>query len=177
MAFHHVALAVKDIEATHRFYTEAMGFTLTKVDAIPSENPGGWAKHLFYDAGDGQLIAFWDLHDSVLPDFDPAISTGQGLPAWVNHLAFAARDDEHYRECLDRWLDFGIDVVEIDHDWCKSIYATDPSGTLVEWCILTRALTDDDRDEAQRMLADPSPALVEPKMPVIHFAAERSVAL
>ena len=35
MAFNHVALATRDLPATHRFYTEAMGFTLVHVRAPP----------------------------------------------------------------------------------------------------------------------------------------------
>ncbi len=31
-----------------------------------------------------------DLHDDTIPEFDPAISGGLGLPTWVNHIAFAA---------------------------------------------------------------------------------------
>ncbi|HLI72771.1 MAG TPA: VOC family protein, partial [Acidimicrobiales bacterium] len=60
MAFHHVAVATNDLDATHRFYTEVMGFTLVKTVASPTGAPGGaWAKHLFYDTGAGGLIAFW----------------------------------------------------------------------------------------------------------------------
>ena len=46
MGFHHLALAIKDIEKTHRFYTEAMGFTLAKVEVVPKD--GGFARHVFY---------------------------------------------------------------------------------------------------------------------------------
>ena len=42
MGIHHLAFAVKDIEATHRFYTEAMGFTLAKVEVVPKR--GGFAR-------------------------------------------------------------------------------------------------------------------------------------
>ena len=38
------------------------------------------------------LIAFWDLHDDRMVDFDPALSLGLGLQPWVNHIAFAAAD-------------------------------------------------------------------------------------
>src|SRR2546423_1140011 len=30
VAYHHVALATRDLDATHRFYTEVMGFELAK---------------------------------------------------------------------------------------------------------------------------------------------------
>ena len=32
MGISHIALAVKDLEATHRFYTDVMGFDLVKVE-------------------------------------------------------------------------------------------------------------------------------------------------
>ena len=81
MGVHHMAFATRDAEATHRFYTEAMGFELVKVEV--GKTDGGWAKHLFYGTGEprDQLIAFWDLHDPTLPaSWSPAISTSQSLP-------------------------------------------------------------------------------------------------
>ena len=155
MPFHHVALVTNDLAATHRFYTEAMGFTLAKVVIGPTENSGGWARHVFYDTGDG-LMAFWELHDDQLPAVDPAISTGIGLPAWVNHLAFRAGPDGLIPH-RDRWVDHGIDVVELNHGFCVSIYATDPNGILVEWCNDSRPLDDTDHAEAQALLFDPAP--------------------
>ena len=47
MGYHHVALATAKLEATHRFYTEAMGFELVKTVVGPTPE-GGWAKHVFY---------------------------------------------------------------------------------------------------------------------------------
>jgi catechol 2,3-dioxygenase-like lactoylglutathione lyase family enzyme len=32
MGFHHLAIATKDVKATHGFYTGAMGFELVKVE-------------------------------------------------------------------------------------------------------------------------------------------------
>ena len=34
MGVNHIAIAVKDIRATHRFYTEAMGFKWVKLEAV-----------------------------------------------------------------------------------------------------------------------------------------------
>jgi hypothetical protein len=48
----------------------------------------------------------------------------------------------------------------------------DPNGTMVEFCLSTRALDDDDRAEAQRLLEDPAPALLQPKEPIFHLAAD-----
>ncbi len=168
MAFHHVALATRDIDATHRFYTEVMGFTLVKAVVAPTPN-GGWARHVFYDTGDA-MIAFWDLHDPKMVDFDPAISTGLGLEPWVNHLAFAARDLDDIEARKQRWLDSGFDVVEIDHGFCVSVYANDPNGILVEWCTDTKPYTEADRVAAQAVIDTAEPPLEEPPEPKFYKA-------
>jgi len=174
MPFHHIALVTNDLAATHRFYTEAMGFTLAKVVIGPTENPDGWARHVFYDTGGG-LMAFWELHDDALPLVDPALSTGLGLPAWVNHIAFAV-GPEGLAPHRDRWLANGIDVIELDHEFCVSIYAHDPNGTLVEWCADSRPLDDNDRAEAEALLFDPAPRQDPAPMVTIHSASSAGAA-
>jgi catechol 2,3-dioxygenase-like lactoylglutathione lyase family enzyme len=158
MSFHHVALATPDLGRTHSFYTEAMGFELAKV-VVGATPEGGWAKHVFYDTGDGGLIAFWELHGEAYPAVDGGMSRAVGLPDWVNHLAFRAVDAEHLEVGRKRWLGLGLDVMELDHGFCRSIYTNDVNGTLVEWCLDTRPLDDDDRREGERLLLDPSPEL------------------
>jgi len=173
MGFHHVAIATRDLDATHRFYTEAMGFELAKVVAGKSPE-GGWAKHVFYRTPGGDMIAFWELHDAGLPDdWSPALSTGLGLPVWANHIAFRADDLTEIESRKRRWLERGHDVMEVDHGFCVSIYTTDPSGTLVEWCADTQPLGEADRAEAARLLADPNPPLESPKQSVFHKARPR----
>jgi catechol 2,3-dioxygenase-like lactoylglutathione lyase family enzyme len=163
MAFHHVALATRDLDATHHFYTEVMGFTLVKTVAANTGSPGGgWAKHVFYDTGGGEMLAVWDLHDDEIPsDFNPAISRGLGLPEWVNHIAFDAPDLEDFAHRRRRWQEHGIEVVELDHGWCRSIYATDPNGILVEFCTTTVTFTAADATEAEHLLAAEHPPLEE----------------
>jgi catechol 2,3-dioxygenase-like lactoylglutathione lyase family enzyme len=165
MAFHHLALATRDIEATHLFYAQVLGFELMK--AVVGATPGGgWAKHLFYDTGDGELLAFWDLHDdSIRSDFDPAISTGLGLPEWVVHVAFAAPGLAELDGRRERIVAAGYDVAEIDHGWCRSIYTIDPNGILVEYCTTTRPFSAEDRAAALQALRDPNPPLEAPAPP------------
>ena len=176
MGFHHVAFASRDTEATNRFYTDAMGFTLQKVVVGPGPE-GGWAKHFFYDTGNGAedaLIAFWERHndDDSLQEVKSAISTDLGLPNYVNHLAFDAPSLEDIATARDRWLANGYDVAEIDHGFCVSIYTDDPNGILVEWCCTTEPFTDETRADAQRKLMDPKP-LYDPEPKVIfHQASE-----
>jgi catechol 2,3-dioxygenase-like lactoylglutathione lyase family enzyme len=157
MGFHHVAIATRDVKASHEFYTGPMGFTLRKVQVGPA-GERGFAKHLFYDTGNGELFALWDFHDPDLPaDWDPAISTALGLPLWANHIAFHADDLDDLARHKQRWLAHGVSVMEIDHGWCHSIYTKDPSGILVEFCATTRELTEADREQALERLANPNP--------------------
>jgi catechol 2,3-dioxygenase-like lactoylglutathione lyase family enzyme len=170
MSFHHVAIVTRDLEASHRFYTEAMGFDLVAVDVIPFLEHG-WARHLFYDTGNGEMLALWDLHDDTLGEFDPAISTGLGLPNFVNHIAFGAGDLDELEARKDRWLANGHDVVRIDHGWCVSIYANDPSGNMVEFCTTTRVFDERDRRVAHERLAAAAPAVSKVEPPIDFFAA------
>jgi catechol 2,3-dioxygenase-like lactoylglutathione lyase family enzyme len=170
MAFHHTAFAARDLAATHRFYTEAMGFELVKAVAAPTDRPGGWAKHLFYDTGGHGLLAFWELHDERMQDCEVAISTALGYEPWVNHLAFEAHDLDGIDTARQRWLDHGFDVMEVDHGFCVSVYTMDPNDILVEWCADTAAYTDDDKRRALEILTSEAPALDEPPTPVFHSA-------
>ncbi len=159
MGVHHIAIASPDIESTHKFYTEAMGFALVK--AVVNPTPiGGFAKHLFYDTGDDALIAFWDLH-GPFSDWDGAFSTSVGLPDWVNHFAFTAHTREELDAARDRWLSFGLNVYYVDHDFCISIYTHDPSGTLVEWCLTTRPLSEKDAAFANSVVFVDEPEMSE----------------
>jgi hypothetical protein len=49
--------------------------------------------------------------------------------------------------------------VQIDHGWCTSIYIGDPNGIMVEFCTTTVDFTDEDRDEAHRLLVADAPPL------------------
>lgn len=156
--YHHTAFAVKNMEATDYFYSQVMGFRLAA--AVKRKSPGGgWTKHIFYDTGDGSLIAFWDLRglEGVQIEADAwrsSISTGLGLPDFVNHLAFECADEAEYNTCRQRWLDHGYHVTEVHHEWIYSAYTFDPDKNMVEWTYRLRDLTQDDADEARAILLD-----------------------
>ena len=171
MGFHHVAITTRDPEATHAFYRDVMGFQLVRVEAAPVAE-GGWARHLFYDTGNGECLAVWDIHDSpaVPAGFDPSISRGLGLPTWTNHLAFAAPDLDALTAARERWRAHGYDVLQIDHGWCTSIYVDDPNGIAVEWCCTTRAFTAADADEADDLRRADQPPLGKPRAPEVYEA-------
>lgn len=147
MAYHHLAITTRDMPATHAFYTDAMGFDLVRVEKAQM-GPDKWAKHFFYDTGDGSMIAFWDIRDAALQDFKTSISAGLGLPNWSNHIAFGVASLEELDAKRERLVNAGYPVTEVDHHWCTSIYAMDPNGIMVEFCLTTRAFEAGDRERA-----------------------------
>ena len=175
MGVSHIAIAVKDIQATHRFYTEAMGFDLVKTEIVPKQD--GFARHVFYSTGSDtdQLMAFWDL--SNVPsagEFSTDICRDLGLEVLTNHLAFSADDERDLARRRQRWLDHGLTVMEIDHGWIRSIYTEDPDGIAVEFATLTAPFTAADATEALELLnaANPTPSGPEP---VIEFHVPEAV--
>jgi catechol 2,3-dioxygenase-like lactoylglutathione lyase family enzyme len=151
---HHIALVCKDVAATHHFYQELMGLSLVYTETTKMRT--GHLRHFFYDIGDGSCIAFFDLHGVGEPDeFDSAISTGLGLPAWVNHVALRSTH-EHTAEVTARFMAAGAKpAMVIDHGWCHSTYFMDPNGNLVELCVDAPGF-EPDPAEAVRLLAEPS---------------------
>lgn len=165
MAYHHLALAAKDMKAIHAFYEGVMGFELVKVEIAPVMG-GGWGKHFFYrmDGDDSRFIAFWELHDTPGQDEQRHdLNAAAGMPQGTNHYSFAVASREELDERRERWNAAGLDVLEIDHNWCRSVYTRDPNGNMVEFCLTTGTFTDADRtralaalDEAE-MHASPPP--------------------
>ena len=77
MGFHHVAIATRDLDATHRFYTEAMGFELVQVDVDPVRGErAGRATCSTTPATASCSRSGISTTTRTSPDFDPAISTG-----------------------------------------------------------------------------------------------------
>ena len=163
MPYHHLALAAKDMQATHHFYEELMGFELVKVEIGPAEE-GGWAKHFFYRMeDDSTFIAFWELHDVPGCDtMDTNLSRAAGLPDHIFHLSFDVADADDLQRRKQSWLEAGLDVLEIDHNWCHSIYTKDPNEVLVEFCLTTGNFEQADRDSALRALDNPQPEFSPP---------------
>ncbi|MBP6014075.1 MAG: VOC family protein [Alphaproteobacteria bacterium] len=173
MGYHHLALATRNMKAIDHFYREVMGFDLKKVEVGPTPG-GGWAKHFFYEIEPDRFIAFWELHgEQYDKPFETALSKAAGLPQWVNHISFYSPTMEHLAAKRDMWLAGGHDVMEIDHNWCHSVYTTDPNGTMVEYCVTTGQFTKADKDEALRAVtSNEVPHSKPPKSIQIHKASE-----
>jgi catechol 2,3-dioxygenase-like lactoylglutathione lyase family enzyme len=156
MSYHHLALATRNIGAIHDFYEGVMGFELVKVE-IAKVMAGGWAKHYFYRMGgnDSCFIAFWEMHDVPgCEDFETSLSKAAGLPDEMNHVAFAVSSVEELDARRAQWTKAGKSVIEVDHNWCRSIYTKDPNDNLVEFCLTTGTFTADDRARAVAALGE-----------------------
>ncbi len=148
--FHHLAFACRDIHETHRYYTEILGFDLIHTET--KKMGSGFFRHIFFDIGDGSCLAFFDLHGAGEPEnLKTEISTGLGLPTWVNHLAFRG-DKARKQEVAGKLKAAGLKIMmELDHDWAQSMYFMDPNGIMLEICEDTPGIVAN-REEAVRLL-------------------------
>jgi catechol 2,3-dioxygenase-like lactoylglutathione lyase family enzyme len=144
--FSHIGLSTLDLDKTRAFYEGVLGFKPVVADTIKIKE-GGRLRHLFFDAGRDQFIAFLEPRGvpDVPADFDAGINRGLGVPASFYHFAFEAGSEAALAEKRDELRANGVEVTEIvDHNWCKSIYFKDPNGLSLEYCCLVRDLTADD---------------------------------
>ena len=130
---HHVAYATRDIEATRHFYEDLMGFPLVYSEVQQSGTAG--LKHLFFDAGNGACIAFFEVNGvGETADYSTNVSEAVGLPFWVNHCAFGATAEKQDQVKAAMAAEGILPVMDLDHGWCHSVYFLDPSGVMVELC-------------------------------------------
>ena len=163
MGYHHLALACRDIHAIHAFYEGTLGFELVKVEIGPVTE-GGWAKHFFYRMeDDSKFIAFWEMHDVPGGDtVETNLSKAAGVPDQINHISFDVADRQELELRQQQWLSAGLEVLEVDHNWCHSIYTKDPNDNLVEFCLTTGTFTAADRETALTALTAKEPDFSPP---------------
>jgi catechol 2,3-dioxygenase-like lactoylglutathione lyase family enzyme len=144
--FSHIGLSTLDLDRTRDFYENVLGFKAVRCDVIKVKE-GGRIRHIFFDTGRDQLIAFMEARGvpGVPAAYDAGITRGLGVPSAFYHFAFEAGSEAGLLEKRKELLARGVDVTEVvDHDWAKSIYFKDPNGVQLEFCCFTRNLNDDD---------------------------------
>ena len=144
--FSHIGLATLDLERTRAFYEGVLGFKVVAGDTFLIRE-GGSLRHIFFDVGRDQLLAFMEARDvpGVPADYDAGINRGLGVPAAFYHFAFEAGSESALADRRDQLRDKGVEVTEIiDHAWAKSIYFRDPNGMSLEYACLTRDLGAED---------------------------------
>jgi len=144
--FSHIGLSTLDLDRTREFYERILGFKAVRCDILKVKE-GGQIRHIFFDTGRDQLIAFMEASGvpGIPAEYDAGINRGLGVPGVFYHFAFEAGSEAALDEKRHELLAKGIDVTEVvDHDWAKSIYFKDPNGIQLEFCCLTRNLNADD---------------------------------
>jgi catechol 2,3-dioxygenase-like lactoylglutathione lyase family enzyme len=144
--FSHLGLSTLDLDKTRDFYEGVLGFKPVVCDTIKVKE-GGEIRHMFFDTGRDQLIAFMEARgvNGIPAEYDTSINRGLGVPDAFHHFAFEAGSEAGLAEKRDQLRSKGIEVTDIvDHTWAKSIYFKDPNGIALEFCCLTREFTADD---------------------------------
>ena len=135
----HVALVCSDMEQTVDFYSNVLGMPLIK----SLDLPGGMGQHFFFDAGNGDCVAFFWFADA--PDRVPGISSPEAIPgigdivsavSTMNHLAFHV-PAEKFDEYRQRLKDKGVRVGPVlNHDESEMQVVADPASRRLRTLVL-----------------------------------------
>lgn len=110
---HHVAYRCVDAKATVEFYKKVMNMDLLGAiaeDRVPSTKAPDPYMHIFLDAGNGNILAFFELPNS------PPMGRDPNTPDWTQHIAFQVKDLAALEEAKARAEAAGLDVVGVtDH--------------------------------------------------------------
>ncbi|MBP2300536.1 VOC family protein [Azospirillum picis] len=127
---HHVAYRCKDAKETVQFYKQVLDMDLIGAiaeDKVPSTKEPDPYMHLFLDAGNGNILAFFELPNS------PPMGRDPNTPEWTQHIAFQVKDMDTLLAIKERAEQAGLAVLgPTDHAIFKSIYFFDPSGHRLE---------------------------------------------
>jgi catechol 2,3-dioxygenase len=180
----HVVLNVRDLEVSHRFWTEIMGFRCV---AELKPTPGRVRPKMRFYSG---LDAHGDVthHDLALAEV-PAAADGAPPETWdlmprrpgINHIAIAWPDRESWLKQLAFLRARGVTFHRrINHGMTHSVYVSDPDGHGIEVLYeLPREVWRGDIDAAQNFAevlpTDGEAAMIDrTDYPVFRAAGSRS---
>ncbi|WP_135211705.1 VOC family protein [Vitreimonas flagellata] len=127
---HHVAYRCKDAKQTVEFYRDVFDMDYTTAfaeDHVPSTGEYDPYMHIFLDAGNGNVLAFFELPQQK------EMGRDVNTPAWVQHIAFRVNSMDELLAAKVRAEAKGLDVLgPTDHGIFKSIYFFDPNGHRLE---------------------------------------------
>ncbi len=142
----HVGLSTLDLDETRAFYEGVLGFPAVRCDTIEVAE-GGRIRHIFFDTGGGQLIAFMEPRGipGIPVEYDAGINRGLGVPDAFYHFAFDVGSQEALEAKRAELVAKGVRVTPVvDHEWMRSIYFKDPNGIMLEYAWTCRELGPDD---------------------------------
>ena len=132
---HHVAYRCRDAKEAVEWYGKYldMDFLLAIAeDQVPSTKEPDPYMHVFLDAGNGNVLAFFELPTK------PEMDRDRNTPTWVQHLAMKLDSVESQMAVKEKLEADGIEVLgPVDHTLFQSIYFRDPSGHRIELAVDT----------------------------------------
>jgi len=150
---HHVAYRCKDAAETVGFYQRVLGMDFQLAiaeDRVPSTGAPDPYMHVFLDAGQGNVLAFFELPNA------PPMGRDGNTPDWVQHIAFEVDSLDELAAAQQRLDAENIPVVgPTDHGIFRSIYFFDPNGHRIELTTNTRT------PEQLAQLHEVAPAMLE----------------
>ncbi|PCI58239.1 MAG: glyoxalase [Gammaproteobacteria bacterium] len=127
---HHVAYRCKDAKETTKWYQDKLNMDLVLAIAeneVPSTKAPDPYMHIFLDAGNENVLAFFEIPNS------PDMGRDENTPAWVQHLALRVKNIEALITAKKELESKGVDVLgPVNHGIFKSIYFFDPNGHRLE---------------------------------------------
>ncbi|PYN95386.1 MAG: hypothetical protein DMD91_25025 [Candidatus Rokuibacteriota bacterium] len=80
--FSHIGLSTLDLDKTREFYENVLGFKPVRCDIIKVKE-GGQIRHIFFDTGRDQLLAFMEARGvpGIPAAYDAGITHGLGVPS------------------------------------------------------------------------------------------------
>jgi catechol 2,3-dioxygenase-like lactoylglutathione lyase family enzyme len=127
---HHVAYRCQDAKQTVEFYRDVLDMDYTTAfaeDNVPSTGAYDPYMHVFLDAGNGNVLAFFELPNQK------DMGRDENTPQWVQHIAFKVDSVDALLAAKAKAEAKGLDVLgPTDHGIFKSIYFFDPNGHRVE---------------------------------------------
>lgn len=144
---HHAAYRCKNAKETVEWYDRILGMEYVSAfseDTVPSTGEHDPYMHVFLDAGNNNVLAFFELPTQK------DMGRDENTPAWVQHLAFRVGSEDELLTAKTHIESEGVDVLgPTHHGIFKSIYFFDPNGHRVE--LATDIGTDEQYAELKRV--------------------------
>jgi catechol 2,3-dioxygenase-like lactoylglutathione lyase family enzyme len=129
---HHNAYVTRDMEATRHFYEDLIGMPMVATWCESDELFGKERTycHCFFGLADGGALAFFQFADPGDAElFGPPMP-----PSPFHHIALNV-DEKTQAGVEERLKQAGFrepNFYALEHGYCRSIYATDPNGMILE---------------------------------------------
>jgi len=142
---HHCAIAVRDVDAAIKFFTEAVGAPMKAFYWMHGREK---CYHIFFELSEKSTvaIAFNPNAQEIVPPAEHRGAMGEDMtPGNMEHIALNVDSVEDLLTIRDRLRSHGyVTMGPVDHLFCQSIYvpAAIDGGMSIEFAVWTGGLSD-----------------------------------